>query len=371
MKDKSFTQLKKEIYLRDVARRWKSELKNTDKKVYILSPYITSKIEDIVKNIKNPKDCDIYTTFEIENFLFGSSSLKTLKSLFKKKFNLYSVPKLHAKIVLVSGNFVSIGSQNLTNQGTKNKEATFTSTSSAVVKFVESALEEWTKNSKEISLELIDELEKSLADLKKLYKHLKKKVEESEKSILEREEQRETERQEAIEREKRIRENRDRIRQNLKQIRKTEFIKGSVTTSSDYGRYTFIPSSNPDLLNWRIGKNGFSLSAEHKRYLSLFEDIGKLGWARVNKTCITFFEGSVGHSELIQLQAMNYKIAFFANWDVKTLSDYNLIITLKGQNVLNISSHCKIYTKFYLNELEIVKIENINTHSLTFDLKVG
>ena len=128
-----------------------------------------------------------------------------------------------------------------------------------MVKFVESALEEWTKNSKEISLELIDELEKSLADLKKLYKHLKKKVEESEESILEREEQRETERQEAIEREKRIRENRDRIRQNLKQIRKTEFIKGSVTTSSDYGRYTFIPSSNPDLLNWRRGKMDFLL----------------------------------------------------------------------------------------------------------------
>ena len=195
MKKESPTQLKKEIYLRNVAKRWKSEL-NTDKKVYILSPYITSNTAESV--VKNTQSCEIYTVFNIENFLIGTSSIVALKNLINKGFKIYHIPQLHAKIVLIADTFVSIGSQNLTNQGTKSKEATFTSTSLEVVKFVENELKEWLKDSKEISLEIIEFLDEELKPLRKKQKDLKKSIENIEESVKKKEQQLEINKQRKI-----------------------------------------------------------------------------------------------------------------------------------------------------------------------------
>lgn len=312
----SSTQLKKEIYLRDVARRWKSEL-DTDKKVYILSPYITSKAEDVLANAKN---CEIYTDFSIENFVFGSSSLSTLKNLINKGFEVYSVPNLHAKIILIADTFVSIGSQNLTNQGTKNKEATFTSTSLEVVKFVENEFKDnWISNRKEITLEMIEYLESEIKPLKKIYRDLKKGMGKVENFIAEQEKQHEIKHKEKIEYEKKL----ARLKAKLVEIEKTQlFIQGSVRNveSSQFwlgGFYskvwTFVPDSQygADLLNWRIGIKEKSIEKTHY-YLSLIENTGKLSWARVMKTRITHFQQGIGWSN-ISINDESYEICFIAN----------------------------------------------------------
>ena len=367
LKNKSYTQLKKEIYLRNVARRWKSEL-STKKKVYILSPYMTSKTAETVA--EDTQDCEIYTTFNIENFIFGTSSFTTLKNLIKKGFKIYDVPLLHAKIILVTDTFVSIGSQNLTNQGTKNKEATFTSTSLEIVRFVESELTEWLKDSKEISLETIEDFEKNIRPLKKIYKELKKGVVKAKEFIDEQEEKRKLERQREINSQKRL----QRLRTRLSEIEKTqEVVSGTVKSRESYwysswdGAYypsskvmTFVPKSyNPDLLNWSIGSDKISLNKNY-RYLALIEDTVKLGWAKIVKTRISKYGQGVSLSEPINLSGDNYNLYFRANWESKTLGEHNLLIDI-SKNVLKI---CKLQVFFDLDGLEIISYETTQLEEL-------
>src|SRR5438105_1150845 len=112
------------FYFRNIVRRWQNEVGRQAERVLVLMPYLTSTTAETVLRGANPEICEIYTVFSAENFAAGSSSIKTIKSLHQKGFSLYHLPNLHAKAVIVSGSFASIGSQNLTVQGARNREAT-------------------------------------------------------------------------------------------------------------------------------------------------------------------------------------------------------------------------------------------------------
>ncbi len=368
MKDKSSTQLKKEIYLRDVARRWKSEL-NTDKKVYILSPYITSKAEDV---LENAKDCEIYTDFSIENFAFGSSSLSTIKNLINKGFKVYSIQNIHAKIVLVTDTFVSIGSQNLTNQGTQNKEATFTSDDLEVVQFIESELKEnWFNHLKEITLEVVEILEKELKPLIVKRKKLNNEVEKVKESFEKKEKEQETEKQRSL--------NYLGLRHNIGRIKRDGFgIQGKIkdkeqkyfTQDSYYSKLSYVQTFEADsrdknLLMWRVRNDSPILLEKTFRYLAVIEDIGKLGWARIMEKSITYVGQEFSVDEAISIELPNFfnikvplKLGIKANWDISTLRDYNLEIFLSDRTTeIFETNFCHIRVFFDLNLINIFSME--------------
>ncbi len=114
-----------ELYVKNIAHRWRKEMRRVTAKAYILSPYITSSTADSVLAHLDENVClpEIYTTFSAELFASKASSLRTLKTMVDQGYPLYHLPNLHAKIVLMPGTFASIGSQNLTLAGTRNKEA--------------------------------------------------------------------------------------------------------------------------------------------------------------------------------------------------------------------------------------------------------
>jgi phosphatidylserine/phosphatidylglycerophosphate/cardiolipin synthase-like enzyme len=96
---------------------------NDDDKLIILSPYLTSKTAEGILRESQVAECEVYTIFSVHNFISGASSLKTLKCLHERECQLYHLPRLHAKIIISPGRFATIGSQNLTRNGVKNKEA--------------------------------------------------------------------------------------------------------------------------------------------------------------------------------------------------------------------------------------------------------
>lgn len=309
--------------------------------VYILSPYITSETaEEVLENVEN---CELYTLFNIENFINGSSSIETLKNLIYQGFNVYFIPQLHAKIVLVVDKFVSIGSQNLTNQGTRNKEATFTSTSLSVVKFIEDELQKWFVERTEVSLELLEDIKDRISHLQELYDEFRDEVEKVEEQI-------------ELEKSKgnNIQENLKRLIANLAKIEKTqEYVKGTVR---NYSVWTFMPDSSygSDLLNWQIGSEFFELKKTN-RYLTLIENTGKLGWARVMKTRISYYEESIAWSGYTFLSKEQYKVTFYANWEQETLSRYNLEIRL--DNAFFPARYGKIFAWFDSQKIEIIEIQ--------------
>ncbi len=163
-----------EIYLTNVAERWKNELDNADCSVSIFTPYLSSPTaKEIVEHISHPEKCNIYTLFESYNFAVGSSDINTLSTLQDMGFNLFHLPKLHAKIILIHGKFVSIGSQNVTNAGQERREATICTSSNQAIKQVENDVQNWLIDRVEITASMIQTMKEYLPDLLSLVNELK------------------------------------------------------------------------------------------------------------------------------------------------------------------------------------------------------
>lgn len=349
------SQLENTIFLRDIAETWKDVL-NTDKKVYILSPYITSIIETL---LKNPNNCEIYTTFEFRNFLSGSSDIQTLKKLISKDVKIYSIPKLHAKIVLVSETFVSIGSQNLTNNGTKNKEATVTSREKEVVEFVESKIKEWIIERKAVSLEMLDDVENRINLIQENYDKLQAEIKESNKFVDEQEKKREIERKKRKDRFKQtISEVKDKSRSIIGTIKKKKFLREFKSGYVEDGeRWTLILNDNKIFLDSLI-------ISSRCRYLAVNSNNNKLGWARVNKKSITYFSSGVSFKNKLNIKDKKYNWKLIANWDDETLCDFNLKAIIELEEI---STNLEIRLFFDCKTLSICSIRpKVDSFESTF-----
>jgi phosphatidylserine/phosphatidylglycerophosphate/cardiolipin synthase-like enzyme len=133
-----------EIYLRSIARRWRREANPDVERLQVLSPYITSAADSVLKNIGDGV-AEIYTLFDAELFATGASSLRSLKKLHLAGHRLYALPKLHAKILMVPGSFASIGSQNLTRGGMLNKEASVALTDAVSLARIQKRIASWVE----------------------------------------------------------------------------------------------------------------------------------------------------------------------------------------------------------------------------------
>ena len=127
-----------------MAPRWIQQITSAQSQLTVLSPYIT----------KNPtltllanKKATFYTRFDLRDFLSGASKLNAFKQLLKKECKVFVVPKLHAKVIMDEDEFVTLGSQNLTQGGRRNKELSVCFDGSARDKTCESVrnmVREWT-----------------------------------------------------------------------------------------------------------------------------------------------------------------------------------------------------------------------------------
>ena len=172
-----------EVYLRSIDRRWKKELETANGKVTILSPYLTSSTAEAIITKVPSTNCEVYTLFSVENFASGASSIKTLRNLFDAGYALFHLPRLHAKIVLVSERLATIGSQNLTANGIRNREASLLINSQDEVREIEEALEPWLVERQAISAEMVSDVERLLPQVRRLFLSSRRAASDLEKKI--------------------------------------------------------------------------------------------------------------------------------------------------------------------------------------------
>ena len=211
-------------YLRNISRRWHTEIKKVDNgKVIILSPYLTSETAEAILRGSKFAECEIYTIFSVQNFVSGASSLKTLKCLYERGCKLYHLPRLHAKIVMSPGRFATIGSQNLTRNGVKNKEASVIIFDKEEVKKIEQLIERWIFERKSITSEMLEELDQHIKTLRKKFslinRELKKEINDLEIDLWKNEEERRLEELARLEEEARLEEARLKEQRRLKEER--------------------------------------------------------------------------------------------------------------------------------------------------------
>src|SRR6478735_8759952 len=167
-------------YLRNISRRWHAEIKKVDDddKVIIICPYLTSKAEKILRGSNAKRE--VYTVFSVRNFVSGASSLKTLKKLYEQGCELYHLSHVHAKIIISPGKFATIGSQNVTRNGEKSKEATVIIFDKEEINKIEKMLNNWLTEKKPITWEMLKELETKVISLRRRFnlinRDLKKEI---------------------------------------------------------------------------------------------------------------------------------------------------------------------------------------------------
>ena len=149
----------------------------------MFSPYITSRTAELVLECAPPERCEVHTVFSAESFASRASSLQTLELLCNRKVSLFDVPRLHAKVIIVEGQFASIGSQNLTSKGVTNREATVAVTSPGDVAAIETLVQPWIKLRTPISAAMIAKMKTLLPALERQAKELQRQAEEIDREV--------------------------------------------------------------------------------------------------------------------------------------------------------------------------------------------
>jgi hypothetical protein len=87
-----------------------------------------------------------------------------------KGYAAFEIAGLHAKILLASGQFASIGSQNLTARGVRNREATYCTQDGSEVAHIEELLAPWIEGATQITEEMVNDAKRLLPPVQKAFR---------------------------------------------------------------------------------------------------------------------------------------------------------------------------------------------------------
>ena len=140
----------------DISSNWLKLAKeaNLGQEIFIFSPYITGNLITKICKAASNNSVFVITSLRPDAYLGGSLDTDVLADLLTKDVKVFHLPKLHAKLMLVGSN-LTIGSQNFTNGGKSNQEASIVC---------------------DISKQQIDNLEEKITDLLKGALGVNKKI---------------------------------------------------------------------------------------------------------------------------------------------------------------------------------------------------
>lgn len=259
----------------------------------IFSPYITGK--QALHLARGRDQTEVYTLFEAELFASRASALSEVKALLMTGVDVYRLPDLHAKILWIPGHFLSVGSQNLTSQGMRNKEATAIIAHEPWMTQVETALDRWIQQRQRITLEMVAHMESEIIPLRAEFKKLRSKFLGIDEAVRAAERQRQ---QLRAEKNKRLRRKGNdqnvrlsAFRQSFERLHASSEIAATVR-KYDGGRVSLVAAARTSFLRWEIDGEAVNLE-RMKRYLCVVPELGRLGWARVSNGFISFVARSL------------------------------------------------------------------------------
>lgn len=144
-------------------------------KVQAYTPYITPC--GVMKALREKGGtCKLYTQVTAGVYCAGSSSIRLLEALMAKGVEVFHVEGLHAKILLITDTFASVGSQNMTEKGLKNLEATVVYTEKPQVRIVERGIELWKMKPKKVTDRVLEMLKEAVRKYRAEHRALASKM---------------------------------------------------------------------------------------------------------------------------------------------------------------------------------------------------
>jgi hypothetical protein len=331
--------------------------------VIVLSPYLTSTTAEAVVSAADPKTALVITTFKAENFATGSSRLGTIKKLIGLGFKVNELEGLHAKLIL-AGNVVHVGSQNLTAGGTHNKEVTAILTDTVLTKQVRRDICAWILASTPITLEMVADMERDLVSIRMLARQFAEKAQEVDNKI----------RRLAAER-KRLRVEQDRLAEEKERRRQEDAhrrrsdkayhaLRQTVSQAQPIGepvRLTLLREHHPptlmaplgvDLTQWPTKGNPQIGDVERRhRYLTIVPETGQLTWPAWNKTRLTQFGTGMMDKEFL-FDGQLTRLEISSNMNHESLPDWNVRFRF---GTLTPEENMALYARFTLSGFTIHK----------------
>lgn len=250
--------------------------------VAVMSPYITGKT--LRSFLKNRGPAKIYTLFHPELFASNSSDLKTLKGLLTDQHEIYQVAQLHAKVIVVGNRMATLGSQNFTTNGQRNKELSISTEQRTKITAIKKQIDQWQVGATPVTKERIKAMEAAVVSLKAKYQDYKKACADV---------------ADAFEKTDNAQSGKDDISsvivKSIAKLRSSAPLSAQVkvVNFNDEGKakLSLYPPKDQSFLEWKIDSEPYSLEPKQRYFCVL--DSQKLGWARINKTRITFVADDV------------------------------------------------------------------------------
>lgn len=169
--------------LSDVTHHWSKAVATAEEEVVAFFPYVTS--IQVINKIPDSVRLHLYTVFSIENFASGASCFHVLKKIFRRPdTSVYHLEGLHAKLVFVDDELVSVGSQNLTARGKKNREATVLSPTPLDAR-QQRRLEQWQAEAVLLTPEMMEEMQILLPESCRAYHEYQERLTAAEDAVTE------------------------------------------------------------------------------------------------------------------------------------------------------------------------------------------
>ena len=296
----------------DIAPQWRSNCRKSKTPLIILSPYITG--DKAFSLVKGRLDSRIYTLFDARIFASGSSEIESIAKLVQEGYQVFHLRNLHAKVVMDGDSFATLGSQNLTNRGSKlNRELSGCILGEKDRETLRALVEPWLNEAKKLSPEMVEDMIKALPDLRKAYRDFSDACDHRQHEIEANELERQLKAQQKAEakRQSALRKIGVRVRNSVKNAPRSATVKyGKVWQGHDINLSptlrinkgggldqwdlgdTLANVEPKDLLVYQKGTELFVYQNRIKdvlpgrRYLCVLPT-GVFGWARVAKTRIT------------------------------------------------------------------------------------
>lgn len=330
-----------EIYLnRSIHPRWCRELSHEVSGALAFSPYITSDLAESVLSQAGFRTCEVHTRFEAELFASGASSLLALKNLLEMGHQLFHVPGLHAKIIHIPGRFSSLGSQNLTRAGTRNKEASVALDEPEAQAAIDASIRPWIHERTPITSEMISDMEELLSDVERLYREAQDAAVNVDDEVARR--RRETEVLAGKDLEKNSEEMPPYLQSSSphSQVQTLRRALGTIRQSNHSawcqvgrpdpysGTVSLLADWDSTLTSWLVADKRVEF-VPRMRHLCVLDHNGRLGWVRVVKTRITFVGHGVEDDTPAVLAGQRCWLHFEADWAARPVQGRNLTIGIQ------------------------------------------
>lgn len=156
----------REFLAADAYPHWRTRVKAAEKSIRVYSPYLDDLVVRLLGNSElDAEDLAVVTDLSPESgTLTYRRQLLAIRRLVSQDVEVRSFPGLHAKVLLVDGKSVTVGSQNFTSYARKSKEATAVPALDMSESRLVDMLNRWYDEAMPVDLVLIEQLLDDLAE---------------------------------------------------------------------------------------------------------------------------------------------------------------------------------------------------------------